>query len=260
MRLSIIVPCYNELENVSLLHDELLPVVEELLSQGGGNESDKIQSADIIFVDDGSTDETFLKLRDAINDDANAKVTYKFLQHERNRGLGAAIRTGFSHADGDILLTVDSDGSYKFSTIPALLSLLTPDIDLVTASPYHPEGRIVGVPAYRLLLSRGSSFLYRLLVDWNVHTYTCLYRAYRSEVIRFIQFKSDGFLAGTEILVHAILNGFRVAEYPATLYKRQYGVSKARIAQTIISHLQFQGWVLLYRIKSFLGMNPMRTT
>jgi dolichol-phosphate mannosyltransferase len=259
MKLSIVVPCFNELENVPLLQNELIPVVEELLGQVWNNEPEGIQSAEILFVDDGSTDDTFLSLKTIFNDDTRGGVTYKFLQHGRNRGLGAAIRTGFSNATGDLILTIDSDGTYKFSTIPALLSLLKPDIDLVTASPYHPDGKVIGVPAYRLFLSRGSSFLYRLLLDWNVHTYTCLYRVCRSKVIKSIQFNSDGFLAVTEILVDAMVKGFRVAEYPAILYKRQYGVSKARIAQTIFSHLYFQGKVLIYRIKIFLGMKSLIT-
>jgi dolichol-phosphate mannosyltransferase len=81
-----------------------------------------------------------------------------------------------------------------------------------------------------------------------------LFRAYRSEVIKNIHFKSDGFLAGTEILVKALFTGYRVAEFPAALHKRMYGVSKARIAQTIFSHLRFQGWVLLQRLRLMLGL------
>ena len=154
--------------------------------------------------------------------------------------MGAAIRTGFSKADGDIVITVDSDGTYKFSEIPVFLSFLTPEVDIVTASPYHPDGGVVGVPANRLFLSRGSSFLYRILVDRHVYTYTCLFRAYRSEVIKSISFSSNGFLAGTEVLVKAMLKGYRVAEFPAVLHRRMYGVSKAKIAQTILSHLRLK--------------------
>ncbi len=174
-------------------------------------------------------------------------------------GLGAAIRTGFSSASGDILVTVDSDGTYKFSEIPVLLSFLTPEVDIVTASPYHPKGGVVGVPAYRLFLSRGSSAIYRILVDWHIYTYTCLFRAYRSGVIKEIHFKSNGFLAGTEILVKAMLKGYRVAEFPAVLYKRTYGVSKAKIKQTILAHLAFQWRVLLYRLQSILGLKQAPT-
>ena len=253
MKLSIIAPCYNEVENVNKLHDELLPVVEELVLHGWENAPEKVLSAEIIFVDDGSRDGTSAKLQEVFFGHNQLGLTFKFLKHETNLGLGAAIRTGFKHADGDLVVTVDSDGTYKFSEIPALLACLVPGVDLVTASPYHPQGSVVGVPANRLILSRGSSLIYRLLVEWHIYTYTCLFRVYRADVIQKVCFNANDFLAGTEILVKALLAGYHATEFPAVLYKRMYGVSKARIAQTIISHLRFQSWVLLHRLRLLFG-------
>ena len=77
------------------------------------------------------------------------------LSHEQNRGLGAALRTGFAHSRSDVVVTTDADGTYEFGEILGLCALLLPDVDVVTASPYHPEGGVDGVPAYRLLLSQG---------------------------------------------------------------------------------------------------------
>jgi dolichol-phosphate mannosyltransferase len=238
MDLSIIVPCYNEKENVPKLQREFRPVVAELASS---------RSVEVIFVDDGSADDTLQALKDAF-DDRDQRVVFRFERHQVNRGLGAALRTGFAAARGLVLVTTDSDGTYQFSSIPALLSNLTPGIDIVTASPYHPAGRVAGVPAYRLILSRGSSLLYRILVRWNVYTYTCLFRAYRRQVIQDVTFESDGFLAGTELLVKAMLMGYRVAEYPAVLYSRVHGVSKAKLTRTILAHLGFQARVCLHRV------------
>lgn len=237
MDLSIIVPCYNEKENVAKLQQEFLPVVAALADS---------HSLEIIFVDDGSTDGTLQALRDAF-DNPDQRLVFRFERHPVNRGLGAALRTGFAAAHGQVLVTTDSDGTYQFSSIPALLSSLTPGIDIVTASPYHPSGGVAGVPAYRLILSRGSSLLYRILVRWGVYTYTCLFRAYRRQVIQTVTFESDGFLAGTELLVKAMLMGFRVAEYPAVLYSRVHGVSKAKLTRTILAHLGFQARVCLHR-------------
>jgi dolichol-phosphate mannosyltransferase len=258
MKLSIVIPCYNEVDNVSKLRNELLPVIEELVAPDRDHDPEKFHSAELIFVDDGSRDETHPKLKECFRNYSKTGLSFKFLRHKTNRGLGAAIRTGFSHAEGEIILTVDSDGTYKFSEIPTLLACLTSDVDIVTASAYHPGGGVIGVPAYRLVLSKGSSFLYRILVNWRIHTYTCLFRAYRAEVVKTIKFESDGFLAGTELLIHAILRGYQVAEFPAVLHRRVYGVSKARILQTILSHLKFQGWVLLYRLQSSLGRRPQQ--
>jgi dolichol-phosphate mannosyltransferase len=172
----------------------------------------------------------------------------RFERHPVNRGLGAALRTGFAAAQGEIVLTTDSDGTYKFETLPALLEKLTPEVDIVTASPYAPGGEVVGVPRYRLVLSQGASMLYRLCVAWPVYTWTCLFRAYRRRVLDTISFDADGFLAGTELMVKAMLAGYRVAEYPAALYARVAGASKAKIWRTIKAHLRFQGRVVLHRL------------
>lgn len=255
MRLTIVVPCYNEVDNIPRLHDELLPVAVTMAEHGWDPHAPQAHATEIIFVDDGSRDDTSARLRSCFAAGAGP-VTVRFCRHDTNRGLGAALRTGFAHASGDVIVTVDCDGTYAFATIPAILARLAQDVDMVTASPYHPDGHVVGVPADRLLLSRSSSLLYRLLVEWHVYTYTALFRAYRAEVVQRIHFESDGFLAGTELLVKAILAGYRVEEYPAVLHKRMYGVSKAKIAQTIRAHLRFQGRILAYRTKQLIGMQP----
>lgn len=252
MKLSIIIPCYNESDNISKLNNELLPVVKDIAIHGWPNVVESPISVEMIFVDDGSGDETFVKLRECFANYSGPGVVFKFLRHETNLGLGAAIRTGFSNAEGDIILTADSDGTYKFSDIPVLLSLLVPDVDIVTASPYHPLGRVVGVPKYRLLFSRGASLIYRVLVNWHIYTYTCLFRAYRSSVIAAVSFRSNGFLAGTELLVKALLDGYTAIEFPAELRRRMYGVSKAKMMATTLAHLRFQVWVLYYRIRKLL--------
>ncbi len=245
MKLSIVIPCYNEVDNIQKLREELLPVVETLA---------KDYQVEIIFVDDGSSDGTLEAIQDQLKVEQIPNVTPVYKKHERNKGLGAALKTGFSSVTGDLIITTDSDGTYKFSNMPALLAALD-GADIVTASPYHPQGQVVGVPGYRLVLSRGSSMIYRVLVDWNIHTYTCLFRAYKREVIDKITFKSDGFLSGTELMVKAMLKGYRVKEFPAALYRRMFGVSKAKLMRTIKAHLMFQGEVLLVRLK----LKPMWT-
>jgi dolichol-phosphate mannosyltransferase len=237
--LSIIIPCYNELEGLSKLQDELMPVLAELTVA---------HTVEVIFVDDGSQDGTGLALEQIFGARRDSGLSFKFERHPFNRGLGAAIRTGFAAAAGNLIVTTDSDGTYKFANIPALLACLTPDVGLVTASPYHPAGGVEGVPGYRLVLSQGSSLIYRLLVNWRVHTYTALFRAYRRQIIDTLDFQSDGFLAGTELMVKAMLAGWRVAEFPAVLHARVVGVSKAKLARTIRAHLAFQWRVLLHQL------------
>ena len=242
MELSIIIPCYNETENVPKIQNELLPVLKNLI---------ETTSIELIFVDDGCTDGTLDALKSVFTNAPIPEVKVRYEQHPRNLGLGAAIRTGFSVASGEVIVTTDSDGTYKFASIPSLLEKLQNGVDIVTASPYHPAGGVVGVPGNRLIFSQGASLLYRILVDWQVHTYTCLFRAYRREVIDNISFESNNFLAGTELMVKAMLAGYHVAEFPAILYSRAYGVSKAKIKQTIVEHLDFQAKILGHRLHLF---------
>ncbi len=257
MLLSIVIPCYNEADNVNKLSTEFVPVAQRLVGfvlPGG----EKINRVEVVFVDDGSQDGTHAALRAAFADTDAPGVAFRFEQHAVNRGLGAALRTGLGAAAGEVIVTTDSDGTYRFETIPDLLACLKPGVSIVTASPYAPGGEIENVPGYRIFLSKGSSLLYRVLVDRHIHTYTALFRAYRREVIDRIPFEADGFLAGTELMVNAMLAGYQVAEFPTTLYSRAFGASKARIMRTIRAHLGFQGNVLLRRLRLAPAVQPLQ--
>ena len=235
MDLSIIIPCYNEAENVSLLAETLFPVVEALA---------QTQTIEVVLIDDGSSDDTLTRL-EAL---AAQRPEVRVVRHEQNRGLGAAMRTGYAHARGAVLVTTDSDGTYPFTEIPRMLALLTPQIDLVVASPYHPQGGVEGVPRYRLILSQGASLLYRMLLKWDLHTYTAMFRAVRREVALRTPSEATGFLMPAEFLANALLLGYRVAEFPTVLHVRRYGQSKARVARIILAHLRFQARLLGYRL------------
>lgn len=248
MKLSIVIPCYNEIDNIEKLRLDLVPVLAGLI---GVTLPDKqeITTVEVVFVDDGSTDETLSALEKAFAEGRNSVIAYSYARHDVNKGLGAALRTGFKASTGEVIVTTDSDGTYHFSTIPKLLAYLESGIHIVTASPYHPEGEVVGVPAYRIILSRGSSLIYRILVDLKIHTYTALFRAYRKDVIENIAFKADDYLGATELMVKAMLHGYRVVEYPAALHRRVFGVSKARLIRTIVSHLRFQIALLFHKLQ-----------
>lgn len=239
VRLSILIPCYNEEENIKNLWDQLQDGIRSVLNE---------YQVEIVFIDDGSSDGTWEALHNVFGDSEAGSPKIFLCRHTHNEGLGAAIRTGIQASHGDILVTTDSDGTYSFSEIPCLLAMMEDDIAIVSASPYHPSGSVEGVPTYRLILSRGSSFLYRLLVDWNIYTYTSLFRAYRREVFKRLEFSANDYLAGTEILVKARLLGFCIMEYPTVLRVRQFGTSKARILKTIRSHLIFQLKILAHRL------------
>jgi dolichol-phosphate mannosyltransferase len=246
MKLSLIIPAYNESEGVAHTATRLRPVLDTL---------GRDYALEVVFVDDGSTDNTKTLLHQAFDADARVSI----VAHDINRGLGAAVRTGFDYATGDILVTTDFDGTYAFDTIPLLIrQLIDEEADIVTASPYHPAGKVEGVPRYRLLFSYSASLLYRIIVKWRIHTWTALYRAYRRRVIETVSFESNGFLANAELMVNALRAGFKVSEYPATLTQREYGQSSIKVARVTMMHLKYIAR-LLRRPKPVMRSQPTVT-
>lgn len=242
--LTLIIPAFNEAEGVEQTAGKLRPALAALRER---------YAVDVVFVNDGSRDDTARLLEAAFA----ATEAVRVVSHERNRGLGAAIRTGFQHAHGDVIVTTDFDGTYDFDQIGALVAALDAvHADIATASPYHPQGRVEGVPPYRLLFSRGASLLYRLLVSWKIHTWTALFRAYRRPVIERIGFASDDFLAGTEILVNSMRAGFTVVECPMVLRQRTFGQSSIRIARVTQAHLKYQLRILFRRYRMPAPVTP----
>ncbi len=234
MKLSIITPCYNEEDGISYLCHKLEEAEAKL----------KDYILELIFIDDGSTDRTFELLNKAYKNKENVKI----IKHEKNMNVGAALRTGFKAASGDIIITIDSDCTYDPIEIPNLLKLLDKDTDIVTASPYHPDGKVENAPAYRVFLSKAASKIYALITRSKIYTFTSIFRAYRKDVVKNINFKSNDFLAPAEILILAIFKKYRVKEYPTTLHVRKFGVSKIKVLKAIKSHLKFIFYILKLKI------------
>lgn len=226
MKISFVIPCYNEHQGVPKLL-RALAETRTLLAD---------YDCELIFVDDGSRDGTADLLETSVS---STGMATRIIRHPRNRGMGAALRTGFAAATGDLIATADSDCTYDPREVPQMLALLGPDVDIVVASPYHPRGSVKNVPAYRLLLSHNLSRLYGWVTGANLYTYTSLFRLYRASVIKNVQFESDGFLSMAQILVYALLAGFRAVEFPTQLTVREYGESKAAIYRLIRDHIRF---------------------
>lgn len=237
MKLSLVIPAYNEAEGVHHTADRLSSVLSTLETN---------YRVEVIFVDDGSKDATLKLLRETFAGDPR----FQIVAHEENKGPGAAIRTGFAHAAGDVIVTTDFDGTYSFDTIPQLVQqLIDQQADVVTASPYHPKGGVEGIPRLRLLFSYGASMIYRVLVSWRIHTWTAFYRAYRRPVIQSVSFEHNGFLGNTELLIHALRAGFKVTEFPTVLRRRQFGQSSLKVARVTLTHLKFIAGLLRNRVR-----------
>lgn len=237
-KVSIVIPCYNEEEGIPDLVQQLTPVVTAL---------QKNYTIELVFVDDGSSDQTNQLLHQFYGKDQRAKI----ITHGENKNLGAALKTGFAHATGDIVATWDSDCTYPLALLPQMLEVLNEQTgmraDIVTVSPYHPLGKVENVPAYRVFLSKAASLLYRELLHSGLYTHSAMVRVYRREVLNAVSSKADNFLYIPEILIKALVKKYRVKEVPATLSVRKYGVSKMKLFNTTLSHLRLMGRIILHK-------------
>ena len=145
---------------------------------------------------------------------------------KKTEGVSASIMTGIEAAHSEIVCSMDCDCSYDPFDLLSMIPQLTSDVDLVTASPYHPEGQVKNVPGWRLFLSRGASFLYRKLIGGGLHTYTSCFRVYRKSSLQNLQMEEDHFLGVAELLCQLIQQNRHIVEYPTTLHLRLFGHSK----------------------------------
>lgn len=220
---SIIIPCYNEEASIPYLARSLEELKAELAAD---------YDVQFIFVDDGSGDSTWELLQCLFGSRGDSLL----LRHERNRGVAAAVVTGLENAR-EIACSMDCDCSYDPREIKPMLGLMTGGVDLVTASPYHPQGRVSNVPGWRIALSRGASLLYQVVTGRRIHTFTSCLRVYRRPAALAIGLRHPGFLGIAELAGRFALGGKTIVEHPATLELRLFGRSKMKIARTVAGHL-----------------------
>ncbi len=221
---TIVVPCYNEAAALPYLANTLQSVRSALVGR---------YDISVILVDDASTDRTWDVLQELFGKD----LTVRCFRQPVNRGAAAAILRGIRHAETPIVCSIDADCSYDPHELADMLPLLTEGVDVVTASPYHPDGGVLNVPRWRLVLSKIASRLYRLVFRHQLHTYTSCFRVYRRSVVAKVEVRRGGFVGLAEMLAQLEQGGARIVEFPTTLKSRLLGHSKLRVVRTAIGHL-----------------------
>ncbi len=226
IEISVIVPMFNEAAN-------LPGNIERMKAALKMTEV----SFEIIPVDDGSSDETFGKLRAMAGEDD----TIRPVGYPDNSGRGRALRVGIKSARGKYIMTTDADLSYDETYLPAMYELLSSpqSPDMVVGSPYMEGGRTRNVPANRLFISRLGNLVLSRIMPGGIKTVTGILRGYRADAIRSLDLESSGKEIHLEILSKGIAAGFRVIEFPAVLTGRKKGKSKFRFRATAFSHILF---------------------
>ena len=211
-RVLVIVPTYNEAENVERILERLLA---------------SVPTAHALVVDDGSPDGTGELAEKLAARDPRLNV----LRRTAKTGLGAAYIEGFrwARAHGyDVVVEMDADGSHPPEQLPQLLAALE-SADLVLGSRYVPGGAVEDWPVHRLLLSRFGNRYTRWALRLPLNDATGGYRAARAELIDALPFEdvaSQGYCFQVDWAWRAVRAGARVTEVPITFTERQFGRSK----------------------------------
>ncbi len=210
MTVSVVVPLYNEEENVEELHSRLKAVLDSL-----GVEYE------MIFVDDGSTDET-LPMLEKIQSGDNNLVT---LSLRRNFGQTAAFAAGFDYARGDVVITMDGDLQNDPADIPRLLDAIR-DHDIVSGWRRKRKDPFLS----RRLPSIMANWLISKVTGVNLHDYGCSLKAYRREVIKNLKLYGE-----MHRFIPAVAKwyGVKIAEVETVHHPRLRGKSKYGISRTV---------------------------
>ncbi|WP_171124920.1 glycosyltransferase family 2 protein [Ruegeria sp. HKCCA4707] len=233
--LTVVAPCFNEEEGLHYLAEKLAKLQTNLGSQ---------VVLSIVLVDDGSTDKTWDVMHDLFGRSPNVTC----LRHKENLGIMAATATGIAASTDEAVAVIDSDCSYDPALISKMLPLLKEDTSIVTASPYHPQGQVEGVPEWRLFLSKGASWGYRQLLRNNLATYTSCFRLYRKSSVVSLPRRHDGFSGVAEVLALLDRRGWRIDEVPAVLTTRKYGQSKLKLMRVVRDHLSLMSSIAVGKI------------
>ena len=207
MKISVVMPVYNEVDTI-----------EEILSRVNSVAMDK----EIIVVDDFSTDGTRERLEEIVQDQDHLKVLY----HDRNKGKGAALRTGFASLTGDVVIIQDADLEYDPVEYPRLLEpILDGRADVVYGS------RFLGGPHRVLFFWHyvGNKFLTLLsnaLTNLNLTDIETCYKVFRSKILKDIDFKSNRFGFEPEFTAKVAKRKLRIYEVPISYSGRTYSEGK----------------------------------
>ncbi len=211
MRISVVIPLYNEEENVIPLHEQLSEVLTSMVDK----------TYEIIYVDDGSTDNTLSRLQDIQTNDKDVVV----LSLRRNFGQTAAFAAGFDFVRGDIIVTMDGDLQNDPHDIPKLIETIK-DYDLVSGWRKNRKDPFFS----RRLPSMIANWIISRVTGVRLHDYGCSLKAYKRDVIKNLNLYGE-----MHRFIPAVASwyGVRVGEVETTHRARMRGKSKYGLSRTM---------------------------
>lgn len=205
MLLSVVIPVYNERNTIEA-------IIEQVLQEETPKE--------IIVVDDCSQDGT----REFLKDYRRERVKVFF--HDENQGKGAAIRTGFQHIEGDVVIIQDADLEYDPADYSRLISPIAHNkADVVYGSRFSGQEKRV-LYYWHTLGNKFLTLLSNMLTNLNLTDMETCYKAFRAEIIKKVEIESDRFGFEPEITAKVARMGCRVYEVPISYHGRSYAEGK----------------------------------
>ncbi|MDD3532282.1 MAG: glycosyltransferase family 2 protein [Candidatus Shapirobacteria bacterium] len=200
--LSVFFPFYNEEANIKAQTEQALKIIPRFAKE-----------FEIILVNDGSVDKT-----NQIGQKLAAKYPNVFLvSHQKNRGYGGALKSGFAKAKYEWIFFSDGDRQFDLAEIAKLLPL-TSQADLVIGYRQKRADTLI-----RLINAKLFNLLIRLLFGLKVADIDCAFKLLKKEVVDGLELKSDGALISSELLIKAQKAGFRITQVPVSHYPRKIG-------------------------------------
>jgi glycosyltransferase involved in cell wall biosynthesis len=212
MHLSIIIPVYNEAENLRLLHDSIHKAMNGLPDINW----------EVIYIDDGSIDDSVGILHELAKNDPDNMIT---IELRRNFGQTAAIAAGIDHARGDIIILMDADLQNDPADIPMLLEKIEQGYDVVSGWRVKRQDTFIT----RTLPSRMANWLISTVTGVRLHDYGCTLKAYRREVITGFRLYGE---MHRFIPAYANSVGARMIEVPVRHHERKFGRTKYGLTRT----------------------------
>ena len=211
---SVVLPVYNEKDTVASMIERVLRAQSPL-------------ERELVIVDDFSGDGTRELLPGVVKqmrETFGARI--ELVLHERNRGKGAALRSGFQHASGDIILIQDADLEYDPRDYPQLLEpILEGYADVVFGNRFHGGSHRV-LYFWHYISNHALTFLCNLLTNLNLTDMEVGYKLFRREVLDAVQFRSDRFGFEPEFTIKVARLGCRIYEVPIRYHGRTYEEGK----------------------------------